>query len=71
MEAASTPMGERLRGLRRRRVLTQEQLAARSGVSAATIRRIETGQLRPRFTTIQKLAAALGISAPELAGTSA
>lgn len=64
-------MGDRLRSLRTRLVLTQEQLAVKAGVSSATIRRIESGQLTPRFSTIQKLAAGLGISATELAGTSA
>jgi len=62
-------MGEQLRELRRRKVLTQEQLAVDSGVSSATIRRIESGQLTPRFSTIRKLAKGLGLQPEELAGT--
>lgn len=63
-------MAERLRDMRTRRILTQEQLAVRAGVSTATIRRIEAGQMTPRFSTIQRLAAGLGVEPMELAGTS-
>jgi len=62
-------MADRLRALRKRRVLTQMQLAERTGVSIATIRRIEAGAPPPRPTTIQRLAAGLGVTAEELAGT--
>ena len=62
-------MAERLRTLRTRRVLTQVQLAERTGVSVATIRRLEAGTEAPRPTTIQRLAAGLGVSPEVLAGT--
>lgn len=61
-------MAERLRALRTRRVLTQRALAERSGVSLNTINRIEQGRLEPRFSTIHKLAGALGVSPEVLAG---
>ena len=66
---ADLSIGARVRGLRTRRILTQEQLAVKSGVSAATIRRIESDRLAPRFITIQRLADAFGITPVELAGT--
>lgn len=64
-------MAERLKSIRTRRLLTQQALAAKAGVSLNTINRIEQGKLQPRFSTIHKLAGALGITAEELAATSA
>jgi transcriptional regulator with XRE-family HTH domain len=62
-------MGRRLREIRTRRLLTQQALAAKAGLSLNTINRIEQGKFEPRFSTIHKLAGALGISPEELAGT--
>jgi hypothetical protein len=39
-------IGDRLRDLRKRRLLTQEQLAERSGVGIATIVRVERSNLQ-------------------------
>ncbi len=55
-----------LRELRQDRVLTQKELAAKSGVSNKTIVSIEGGAW-PRQSTIRKLAAALGITPRDLA----
>jgi transcriptional regulator with XRE-family HTH domain len=54
-------IGDRLRGLRKRRLLTQEQLAKRSGVGVATITRVERNQVEPQAGTLRKLAEALGV----------
>jgi transcriptional regulator with XRE-family HTH domain len=54
----------KLRSVRERLFVTQEELAERTGMSRATISRIESGQQRPRISTVRKLAAALGV-APE------
>src|SRR5689334_19862851 len=54
--------GGHIRRLRKGRLLTQEELAARSGISADGVRRIESGTSSPGLHTIGKLAAALGIS---------
>jgi len=62
-------IGDRLRDLRKRRLLTQEQLAERSGVGIATIVRIERNQVEPRGSTIRKLAEALDIDPEELVKT--
>ncbi len=51
-----------LRELRERRLLTQRELAAKAGLTDVAISRLETGKTRPRFSTIKKLAAALGVT---------
>ncbi len=53
----------RLRETRLRRLLTQEELAARSGVSSATISLLELGNRTAAVSTARKLAAALGVEA--------
>jgi transcriptional regulator with XRE-family HTH domain len=58
-------IGDRLRNLRKRKLLTQEQLAERSGVGIATIVRVERNQVEPRGSTIHKLAEALSVE-PEV-----
>ena len=59
-------IGDRLRDLRKRRLLTQEQLAERSCVGIATIVRVERNQVEPRGSTIRKLAEALSVEPEEL-----
>ena len=61
--------GERLRVLRDRAHLTQEQLGRRADVTTNTIARIEIGMVaKPQWRTIVRLANALGVSTHELAG---
>jgi transcriptional regulator with XRE-family HTH domain len=55
-------IGNRLRELRKQQFLTQHMLAARSGVSQVAIARIERNRAEPHFSTIHKLADALGVS---------
>ena len=55
-----------LKELREARFITQRELAARAGVTQATIVRLEQGRHWPTFTTIRKLAAALGVEPAEL-----
>ena len=62
-------IGDQLRDLRKRRLLTQEQLAERSGVGIATIVRVERNQVEPRGSTIRKLAEALSVEPEELVKT--
>ncbi len=60
-------IGGLLRGHRQRALLTQEELAARTGLSVRTIRRLESNQLsRPRPATVRVLAGQLDLSATEL-----
>jgi transcriptional regulator with XRE-family HTH domain len=56
----------RLRMVRERRALTQQQLAERAGVNRVTIARLERGRDDPFPTTVRKLADALGVEPEEL-----
>jgi transcriptional regulator with XRE-family HTH domain len=57
---------EKLKELRRRRVLTMEELADKAGVGRNTIWRLEHGVMGAQPRTVRKLAAALGVEAEEL-----
>ena len=67
--AALVPRLPKLKATREAKLLTQEMLADRSGVSRPTIARLERGDEEARFTTIWKLAEALGVEPGELVGT--
>jgi transcriptional regulator with XRE-family HTH domain len=60
---------DKLRELRRLRVLTLRELEEKSGISYNTIWRLENGYREARPSTIRKLAAALGVEASELVVT--
>jgi transcriptional regulator with XRE-family HTH domain len=57
-----------LRGLRQRAVLSQEQLAEKSGVARDTISKLETRRRKAYPTTIRKLAASLEVEPQMLLG---
>lgn len=57
-----------LRGFRRRAVMSQEDLAAKSGVARDTISKLETGQRGAYPTTIRKLATGLEVEPRMLMG---
>jgi transcriptional regulator with XRE-family HTH domain len=59
-------IGDRLRDLRKRALLTQQELADKSGVGVTTIIRIERNQVEPHGSTIRKLAEALEVEPHEL-----
>ena len=59
---------DRLRVLRMRAVMSQEQLADRSGVARDTISKLETGQRRAYPSTIRKLALGLDVRPQMLMG---
>ena len=50
-----------LRSFRQRAVMSQEQLAQKSGVARDTISKLETGQRKAYPSTIRKLAAGLEV----------
>ena len=56
----------KLRELRRRRVLTLEELANKAGVGRNTIWRLEHGVMGAQPRTIRKLAKALDVEPEEL-----
>ena len=55
-----------LRKLRRRRVLSMEELAEKAGVGRNTIWRLEHGVMGAQPRTIRKLAKALGVEPEDL-----
>jgi transcriptional regulator with XRE-family HTH domain len=59
----------KLKEIRERRLLTQAELATRSGVAETTINRLENARHEARFSTIKKLAVALGVEPEALMGT--
>jgi transcriptional regulator with XRE-family HTH domain len=62
-------LGERIEVLRRRRGITQEDLAIAAGMSQAAISRIESGRVKTlKSDTLAGLARALDVSVPYLIG---
>jgi transcriptional regulator with XRE-family HTH domain len=61
-------IGNKLREIRTRRLLTQEELAEKAGISSSTVANIETDNREPHFRTIRKLAKALDVDPTELLG---
>lgn len=59
-------LGERVRGLRRARGLTQEALARSLGLSVAYVSLIERGGRNPPVTTVVAIAHALGVRPREM-----
>lgn len=65
----SSSIGDRLKAARHERALTQEELAARAGVSRDIIAKLEQGQRSSaRITTLASLANALGVTLSALLG---
>lgn len=58
--------GAWVRELRRRRGLTQVDIAARAGISVTYLSGIETGQRNPTLTVVARLAHALGVRPSQL-----
>ena len=58
--------GERLRSLRKERLLTQVELSRMTGVAQDSISSLETGKREAHPGTIRKLAEALGVKPTEL-----
>ena len=61
-------IGNRLRDLRVRRALTQEELADKADVGTNTVARLERNESEPHMSTLRKLALALGVDPAELIG---
>ncbi len=68
-EEALRKFGEHVRKLRKRKGLSQDQVAANSkSLTKATISDIENGKRNPEFTTIIDLANGLDLPLAELVG---
>ena len=61
-----TALGKRIASLRRKRRLTQEQLAEKTELSTNYISHIENSRSIPSLETVMKLCAALEITPNEL-----
>jgi predicted transcriptional regulator len=51
----------KLKVVRERRFLSQRELGKKAGIHYVTVARIETGIVKPHYSTIRKLAKALGV----------
>jgi transcriptional regulator with XRE-family HTH domain len=60
--------GQRVRGLRERRRLSQAQLAERADLDTTYISGIERGRRNPGLNTLGRLARALSVTLPLLVG---
>ena len=68
MSATMVHVGERLKELRAKRLMSQRDLASEAGLSPATIAKIETNKVEPHFGTLRKLTKALEVEPSELVG---
>lgn len=65
-DAKDNPLGVVLRGLRKKRGLSQEGLSFESGLDRTYISLLERGIRNPTLSTIQRLASALHVSSARL-----
>jgi transcriptional regulator with XRE-family HTH domain len=65
-KSLSSEVGERLRGLRKERGITQEELAHLSSLHPTYIGKLERGEKNATIETIERVANALGISLEKL-----
>jgi transcriptional regulator with XRE-family HTH domain len=66
MKMSKTELSKRVKELRSRKGLSQEQLAEISGLSLRTIQRIENGETEPRGETLKRLMNALEVAPDDL-----
>lgn len=59
-------IGEKIRNSRINAGLTQKELGSKMGVDSATVGKYERGTLNPKLQTLEKIAAALGVTVWEL-----
>lgn len=66
---STSSFGQRLQSVRKRRGMTQRELASASGISVSLIRKLEQGERADtRTETVRKLAVALGVATMALLG---
>ncbi len=63
---AHVKIGGNVKAARRRRFMTQAQLAKAAGISPRTLVNIETNRVEPQFSSILKIAEALEVDPSEL-----
>lgn len=68
MNYSNEALASNLRAERARRDLSQEELAVRSGVSAASLIKYESGEMTPGIDKVVSMAEALGCTPNDLCG---
>src|SRR5690349_15351695 len=66
-EHQDTPFGRNIRQLRKNAGLTQEELAAQTGISQSHISALERGVYHPQMDNLQSLSRVFGVSMEDLA----
>jgi predicted transcriptional regulator len=56
----------KLKVVRERKFLSQRELGKKAGIHYVTVARLETGMVKPHYSTIRKLAKALGVRAVDI-----
>ncbi len=65
----ASPLAERLKKIREKAGMSQQDLAVKAGLSISSVSQIEQGKKPdPRVSTIQALASALGVDCTALVG---
>lgn len=59
-------IGERMKQIREEKGLTQNEVAQRAGVTAASLSRWENEEREPTFQNVQRIAQALGATMAEM-----
>ena len=60
-DVTSSTIGEKIKGIRKERGLTQKELAKQTGLSLDSIQGYEQGRYNPKLEAIAKIAGALGV----------
>jgi len=66
LENRTQHLGQKIRELRAFKSMTQEQLAELSGLPQSHISRLEVGKHSPSHATLEKIAAALGVTVHDI-----
>ena len=67
LEDPSQALARAIRQLREELEITQEELAHEAGITTGTLSKIERGLANPSWTTVERIAGALGTSVARLA----
>lgn len=67
LEGPSPALATTIRHLREERGITQEDLAHKAGITTGTLSKIERGLANPSWTTVERIAGALGTNVARLA----
>lgn len=69
MELKNRPIiGNRIKEIRKRKKLTQKEVAQRCGMADSAIRKYESGTITPKFETMDRIAEALEVPVTALMG---